>query len=83
VTTTLPLVAPAGTVAAMLVLFQLVAAAAVPLKATVLLLCIVPKFVPVIATGVPTAPEFGLTLATIIIGAVGAWLFGLPALEQP
>ena len=81
-TTTLPLVAPAGTVAAMLVLFQLVAAAAVPLKATVLLSCVVPKFVPAIVTGVPTAPVFGLTLATIIIGAVGAGLFALP-LEQP
>jgi hypothetical protein len=67
VTTTLPLVAPAGTVAAMLVLFQLVAVAAVPLKVTVLLPCVVPKFVPVIVTGVPTAPVFGLTV--LIVGA--------------
>src|SRR5262249_58297289 len=37
VTTTLPVVAPAGTVTAMLVLLQVVAVAAVPLKVTVLL----------------------------------------------
>ena len=54
VTTTLPVVAPAGTVTAMLVLLQVVSVAAVPLKVTVLLPCVAPKFVPVIVTGVPT-----------------------------
>ena len=59
VTTTLPVVAPLGTVAAMLVALQLVTLAAVPLKVTVLLPWLVPKFVPVIVTAVPTGPELG------------------------
>ena len=66
-TTTLPVVAPAGTATAILVLLQLVAVAAVPLKVIVLLPCAAPKFVPVIVIGVPTAPELGLT--ELIVGA--------------
>src|SRR5215469_601202 len=83
VTTTLPVVAPAGTVTAMLVLLQVLAVAAVPLKVTVLPPCVAPKFVPVIVTGVPTVPEVGLRVATIIIGAVGAWASPVTTFAQP
>jgi hypothetical protein len=57
VTTTLPEVAAAGTVTTMLVALQLVTDAAVPLKATVLLPCVEPKFAPVMVIDTPTAPE--------------------------
>ena len=59
VTTTFPVVAPAGTDVAMLVDVQAVVVAVVPLKVTV---PEDPKFVPVIVTPVPTAPEVGLRL---------------------
>ena len=58
-TTTLPVVAPDGTVATMLVALQLVALALVPLNVTVLVPCVEPKFVPVIVTEAPTAPDVG------------------------
>jgi hypothetical protein len=51
--TTFPVVAPLGTVTAMLVELQLVVLADVPLKATV---PVVPKVVPVIVTADPTTP---------------------------
>ena len=38
---------------------QFVGAATVPLKVTVLVPCVAPKFIPVIVTEVPTAPEVG------------------------
>jgi hypothetical protein len=57
VTTTFPVVAPLGTVVAMLVELQLVAVAVVPLNLTVLVPCVDPKFLPVIVTEVPTGPE--------------------------
>jgi hypothetical protein len=66
VTTTLPVVAPVGTTATMEVLLQLVIeVAAVPLNFTVLVPCVVPKFVPVIVTEVPTAPEVGERLLSV------------------
>ena len=64
---TLPVVAPAGTGATMLVPLQLVGVATVPLKLTVLVPCIAPKFAPVIVTEVPTRPDVGDRLA--ILGA--------------
>jgi hypothetical protein len=70
VTTTLPVLAPAGTGATMLVALQLVGVAAVPLNFTVLDPCDEPKFVPVIVTEVPAAPEAGLTLVIDGEGAV-------------
>jgi hypothetical protein len=70
VTTTFPVVAPAGTVALMLVVFQLVAAAATPLNVTVLVPCVVPKFAPLIATDVPTNPDVGFKLAMLGAGTV-------------
>jgi hypothetical protein len=70
VTTTLPVVAPLGTVTAILVALQLVAVAVTPLNFTVLVPCVVPKFVPVIVTAVPTNPAVGLKL--LIFGTVAA-----------
>jgi hypothetical protein len=66
-TTTFPVVASAGTVTTMLVALQLVGVASVPLKLTVPLSCIAPKFVPVIVTEVPTTPE--VTERLVILGA--------------
>ena len=67
VTITLPVVAPVGTDATMLVALQLVAVAVVPLNFTVLVPCVAPKFAPLIVTGVPTAPDVGLRL--VMLGA--------------
>ena len=68
VTTTLPVVAPLGTAVEMEVLVQcLKSVAAVPLKVRVLLPWVDPKFVPVMVTKVPTAPEVGERL--VIEGA--------------
>src|ERR1700704_340242 len=65
-TTTLPVVAPTGTVTVMLVALQaLAAAAAVPLKVTVLVPCGVPKLVPVMVIDTPTAPEVRLRLVMV------------------
>ena len=59
-TTTLPVVAPVGTVATIEVALQLpIVVAVVPLNFTVLVPCVEPKFVPVIVTDAPTAPEVG------------------------
>ena len=65
--TTLPVVAPVGTVTTTLVALQLVTVAEVPLNFTVLLPCVEPKFDPAIVTDAPTAPEVGDRL--VILGA--------------
>jgi hypothetical protein len=75
VTTTLPVVAPFGTGNTMLVALQLVDEPDVPLNVTVLVPCEEPKFVPVIVTDVPTAPEVGDKLVTL--GDVPPPLLGL------
>jgi hypothetical protein len=80
VTSTLPVVAPLGTATAMLVPLQLVGVAAVPLNITVLVPCVEPKFVPVIVTDVPTAPE--LTERLVMLG-VGNTVNDVPALATP
>src|SRR6266849_5150278 len=67
VTTTFPVVAPLGTGATMLVPLQLVGVANVPLNVTVLVPWVVPKFVPVIVTDVPTAPDVGFRF--VMLGA--------------
>lgn len=59
VTTTFPVVAPLGTGTTMLAVLQLVGVALVPLNVTVLDPCVAPKFVPVIVTRIPFAPEAG------------------------
>jgi hypothetical protein len=66
-TTTFPVVAPVGTVVTMLIALQLVGVASVPLKLTVPVPSVEPKFVPVIVTEVPTTPE--VTERLVIFGA--------------
>jgi hypothetical protein len=83
VTTTLPVVAPTGTITLMLVAVQALAgAAAVPLKVTVLDPCAVPKLVPVMVIDAPTGPAFWLKLVMaggggrlmrILKGCVAVW----------
>jgi hypothetical protein len=80
VTTTFPVVAPAGTGTAMLVPLQLVGDPTVPLNVTVLVPCVPPKFVPVIVTDVPTGPDVGLTLEIAGGGGVTVKLTPLLAL---
>src|SRR5437879_2624757 len=75
-TTTLPVVAPLGTAAVMLVALQLVGVAAIPLNVTALVPCVAPKFAPVIVTDAPTNPEVGFKL--VMLGA-GTALFTLTA----
>jgi len=67
-TTTLPVVAPAGTGTTMLVELQLVGNAAMPLNATELATCVGPgpNPLPLIVTVAPTGPEAGLML--VILG---------------
>ena len=60
VTTTFPVVAPAGTTVVMVVSLQKVGVAAVPLNFTVLVPWVAPKLAPVIVTVEPTAPDDGL-----------------------
>ena len=67
VTTTLPVVAPEGTAAAMLVFVHELTVAAVPLNVTPPLPWLDPKLVPVMVTEVPTDPEVGDRL--LIFGA--------------
>src|SRR5262249_26677312 len=60
VTTTYPVVAPAGTGTLIEVAVQVVGVAAVPLKVTVLVPRVAPKFFPLIVITVPTAPDVGV-----------------------
>ena len=67
-TTTLPVVAPLGTIATIDVALQLLmVVAVVTLNFTVPLPWVAPKFVPVIVTDAPTAPEVGDKL--VMLGA--------------
>jgi len=59
VTTTLPVLAPLGTVTVMLESLQLEAVAAMPLKVTALLPCVAPKPLPEIVIAAPTEAEAG------------------------
>jgi hypothetical protein len=67
VTTTFPVVAPAGTVAVMLDALQLVVVAVVPLNLTVLDPFVAPKLDPAITMDDPTAPVFGVN--DVMLGA--------------
>jgi hypothetical protein len=62
VTTTFPVVAPVGTGTPMVTSLQLVGVVDVPLKVTVLVPWVAPKFAPVIVTDAPTAPVAGQRL---------------------
>lgn len=57
-----PMDTPAGTGATICVLLQLRGVAAMPLKLTVLLPCVLPKLIPLMATAVPTPPAAGVKL---------------------
>src|SRR5204863_61616 len=59
VTTTLPVVAPAGTGTTMLVVDHVAGVAVMPLNLTVLLPWVAPKVVPAIVTDVATGPLVG------------------------
>jgi hypothetical protein len=80
VTTTSPVLAPEGTAVTMVVAFQLLGAAAVPLKVTVLEPWVDPKFEPVIVTDAPTPAVEGEML--LIIGFCKT-VKALPALASP
>src|SRR5262249_49190836 len=69
VTTTLPVVAPAGTETLMEVLAQVVGVASVPLNVTVLVPWVVPKFVPLMVTTAVTALEAGVRLVMLGVAA--------------
>jgi len=58
-----------GTVVTIVVAFQLVGVAALPLKVTVLVPCVAPKFAPAIVTGLPMGPDVGLRL--VMLGGGG------------
>ena len=65
VTTTLPVVAPAGTGTVMLLADQAVGVAAVPLNVTVLAPWLAPKLLPLIVTTVATGPLDGERLVNV------------------
>ena len=66
-TTTLPVVAPTGTVATMLLAPQLVTLANIPLNFSVPVPWLAPKLLPAMVTGAPKAPDVGDKL--LILGA--------------
>src|SRR5437660_2791974 len=78
VTTTLPVVAPLGTDATMLVALQLVVLAVVPLKVTVPGAA---KFMPVMHTAVPTVPDVVFRL--VMAGAEEVTVKLTPLLATP
>lgn len=80
VTTTLPVVAPAGTVTKMVVSFHPLIFAAAPLKVTVLFPCERPKLAPLIVIEAPTGPEAGFRL--VMFGG-GASVKSTPLLAMP
>ena len=83
VTTTFPVMAPAGTGATILVALQLVGVAATPLNLTVLDPWLAPKFVPVIVTGVPTCPAVGFRFVMLGVGFPPPPGVPCDPLEQP
>lgn len=83
-TTTFPVVAPAGTWAVILTELQAVGAmdpADTPLKVTVLVPCADPKLAPETRTNVPTGPLDGLTL--VMLGGGGITANVTPLLATP
>jgi len=68
VTTTLPVVAPAGTGTVMLLADHAVGVAAAPLNVTVLVPWLAPKLLPAIVTAVATGPVDGERLVSVGVG---------------
>jgi len=81
VTTTFPVVAPAGTVTLILDAAQVVAVASTPLKVTVLLPCVAPKFEPLTVRFAPTGPW--VRLSDEMLGPVEVTVKSTPLLEAP
>src|SRR6266403_570505 len=81
VTSTSPLVDAEGTSTTMLVALQLAGVPAVPLKVTVLVPCVEPKFVPAMVTDVPTTPDVGFRL--MMLGADEVTVKFTPLLMSP
>jgi hypothetical protein len=79
----LPVVAPPGTVTAILVALQLVTGAATPLNATVPVPWEAPKFVPVTITAVSIVPFDGLKDAMVAVVAPLAGSSTAPANRIP
>jgi hypothetical protein len=80
VTITFPVVAPIGTGTTIEVALQLLGVAAVPLKVTVLVPWVEPKFVPLIVTEVPTEPDVG---DSPLIAGGGTTVKVTPLLAEP
>src|SRR5438132_2658397 len=80
VTTTLPVVAPAGTGATIEVALQLAGVATVPLNVTALVPWVEPKLPPAMVTDAPTAPELGDKL--LMLGTAST-VNNTPALATP
>jgi hypothetical protein len=72
VTTTLPVVAPAGMGTTMLLADHVVGVAAMPLNTTVLVPWVDPKLLPLIVTAVVTGPFDGERLVSVGVGNGGA-----------
>src|SRR6266403_778804 len=81
VTSTSPLVDPEGTSTTMLVALQLAGVPDVPLKVTVLVPCVAPKFDPLTVTDVPTAPDVRFKL--VMLGGGGVTVKFIPLLATP
>jgi hypothetical protein len=81
VTTTFPVVAPAGTGTTMLAAVQFVGVAVVPLNLIVLVPWVAPKFVPVIVTEVPVKPDVGFR--PVILGPEAVTAKLTPLLATP
>src|SRR5438132_7349915 len=80
VTTTLPVVAPAGTGATIEVALQLAGVATVPLNVTALVPWVEPKLPPAMVTDAPTAPELGDKLLML---RTASTVNDTPALSTP
>jgi hypothetical protein len=80
VTTTFPVVAPAGTGVVMVVLLQPVGMATAPLNVTVLFPCKAPKFDPLMLTAARIGAEVG---DRPVINGVARTVNGVPALFTP
>ena len=78
ITTTLPVVAPAGTGTMIVVELQFVVVAGVPLNVTVPVPFVAPKFAPVMVTGAVIGPEGGLRL--VMLGTGVTVIVALPDL---
>ena len=78
VTTTGPVLAPVGTVVPIAPVPQLVGVAETPLNVRVLVLCALPKLLPLIVMAAPTTPEGGCKFAIVGVAVKPTALLGVP-----